>query len=64
MDKRVVPCAETRKQPKCTRRGDGVAHEPSGTTAITEHKEPAEKEAIEPSYDGTRDDERGKFIRK
>ena len=51
---RAVPCAETRKQYKCTRRGAGVAREPSGTTSITEHKERAQTEAVEPSYGGTR----------
>ena len=54
---RAASCAETRKQPKCTRRGAGVAREPSRTAATPEHKERAQTEATEPSYGGTRDDE-------
>ena len=50
MDTARVSSPETRKQPKGTSGGAGVAREPSGTTAITEHKEPAEKEVMEPSY--------------
>ena len=47
---RAVSSAETRKQPKCTRRGDGVARGTQEATAIPEDKERAQTEATGPSY--------------
>ena len=49
MDKRAIPRAETRKQPKCTRRGAGVTRGTSGTTAAPENKERGKTEATEPN---------------
>ena len=45
-----VSCAETRKQPKCTRRGDGVTRGTQETTRIPKRQQRGKTEAMEPSY--------------
>jgi len=54
---RAVSRAETRKQPKCTRRGYGVASGTQEATGILKRQQRGKKEVIQPSYGGTRDDE-------